>query len=94
MSENVHESQEFGYIDVGNLTGVQTALVNLGLDPGQIDGSDGPKTQAALRTFQTSAGIGVDGIVGPATRTALLAALTAKLEEQARAGGAVEQSTT
>lgn len=75
MSDFVHESEKFGYIDLGNLTGVQTALVHLDLDPGTIDGIDGPKTQAAVRQFQESARIGVDGIVGPETRGALLNAL-------------------
>jgi len=37
-----------------------------------IDGDYGPTTQAAVETFQAAQGLTVDGIVGPATWTALL----------------------
>jgi hypothetical protein len=36
-----------------------------------IDGNFGPLTDAAVRAFQTRAGITVDGLVGPVTRNAL-----------------------
>ena len=52
---------------------LQKKLAAAGFDPGPIDGSFGPKTQAALRAYQTAKGIGVDGIVGPETRASLLA---------------------
>jgi len=38
---------------------------------GSIDGIFGPKTEEAVRAFQSDALISVDGIVGPETRTAL-----------------------
>jgi Putative peptidoglycan binding domain len=51
---------------------VQRALAahfpSLNLD---LDGVFGPRTEAAVRQFQASAGIGVDGEVGPITRRAL-----------------------
>lgn len=75
MTTYEHESDRFGFIDVSTLEGVQTALDELGFDPGKIDGIDGPNTQAAVRAFQESTGIDVDGIAGPITKTALLAAL-------------------
>jgi peptidoglycan hydrolase-like protein with peptidoglycan-binding domain len=41
------------------------------LDFEQIDGSFGPKTAAAVRSFQEGEGLTVDGIVGPLTWAAL-----------------------
>lgn len=40
-------------------------------DPGVVDGVFGPQTELAVRNFQTDMSIGVDGIVGPMTWTAL-----------------------
>jgi peptidoglycan hydrolase-like protein with peptidoglycan-binding domain len=40
-------------------------------DATQIDGNFGPKTEAAVKEFQQSAGLTVDGIVGPLTWGAL-----------------------
>lgn len=37
-----------------------------------VDGIFGPKTNAAVRAFQTTAHLAVDGIVGPQTRGALI----------------------
>lgn len=38
-----------------------------------VDGVNGPKTEAAIRDFQTKHGLAVDGIVGPKTLGALMA---------------------
>jgi peptidoglycan hydrolase-like protein with peptidoglycan-binding domain len=51
---------------------VQQALAQQGFDPGPIDGYYGPLTEAAVRSFQQSKGLAVDGIVGPNTTKALL----------------------
>ena len=75
MAEFEHNSEQFGYINVEEVEGVQDALTKLGYDPGAVDGKDGPKTEGAVRSFQEAAAINVDGIVGPQTREALVAAL-------------------
>ncbi len=51
--------------------GLQEALLDAGFNPGPLDGDFGPKTEAALRSFQSFAGIASDGICGPVTLEAL-----------------------
>jgi hypothetical protein len=63
--------------DLSTTSGVQSALTDLGYDPGAVDGAWGPKTQAAVIQFQKDKGLSQDGIVGPNTRAALQAALAA-----------------
>jgi peptidoglycan hydrolase-like protein with peptidoglycan-binding domain len=50
---------------------LQRLLANAGFNPGPIDGIFGPGTLAAVRAFQASRGLRVDGIVGVQTWTAL-----------------------
>ncbi len=50
---------------------LQDRLRELGFDPGATDGAMGPKTVAAVKGFQQSKGLQVDGIVGPKTWTEL-----------------------
>ena len=52
---------------------VQRRLRMLGQQPGPVDGLYGPLTQAAVKRFQSSAGLAVDGIAGPHTLRALRA---------------------
>jgi len=54
---------------------IQELLGILGHDPGGADGVHGPLTTAAIESFQTEAGLTVDGKVGPNTRAQLRAAL-------------------
>ena len=51
---------------------IQNLLVSGGYNVGPVDGIFGVKTEAAVRAFQQNAGLRVDGIVGPATMSALL----------------------
>ena len=48
----------------------QCLLDYLGYDPGQIDGVDGPKTQAALAAFRSDYGMGAEGLVAAVAGTA------------------------
>lgn len=81
MSDFEHNSDKFGFINLDELEGVQDALTKLGYDPGKVDGKDGANTQKAVREFQAHKSIGVDGIVGPETRQALVDELASKAEE-------------
>jgi len=76
MAKFEHNSEKFGYINLDELKGVQKALHQLGHDPGTIDGKNGPNTERAVRGFQASATIKIDGIVGPETRQAIVDALS------------------
>jgi len=49
---------------------LQRALADKGFNPGQIDGDFGPRTESALKSFQKSRGIEVDGVFGPQSRAA------------------------
>lgn len=47
---------------------IQEILLDLGFDPGLIDGIYGPHTQAAIEEYQQARGLAVDGVAGPQTR--------------------------
>ena len=56
--------------DLNTIEGVQQALNAVGYRV-DVDGVDGPETEQAVRAFQGHAGLGADGVVGPATLAAL-----------------------
>jgi hypothetical protein len=55
----------------GWVTFLQQRLQFKGFDPGPVDGIFGPRTEAAVKAVQTSAGATVDGVVGNQTWGAL-----------------------
>jgi peptidoglycan hydrolase-like protein with peptidoglycan-binding domain len=54
---------------------LQRALKSLGYSTGKLDGHYGPRTSLAVARFQQATQITADGILGPATLTALTNAL-------------------
>ncbi len=59
--------------DDDGVSGAQARLKNLGYRTGKIDGKLGPRTEAALRAFQTDEGLDVTGTLDEPTRTRLAA---------------------
>jgi murein DD-endopeptidase MepM/ murein hydrolase activator NlpD len=53
---------------------LQFLLAWQGFPSGPLDGHFGPRTEAAVRRFQTWTGLAADGVVGPSTLSALRAA--------------------
>jgi len=51
---------------------LQSKLAQLGYGVGPIDGKFGPKTEAAIRDFQSDRGLRVDGLAGTQTTTELM----------------------
>ena len=56
---------------------LQQALIDLGFLKGSADGIFGSKTEAAVRAFQKSAGLSVDGLAGTQTRELAVSKATA-----------------
>jgi len=54
-----------------DVAALQFLLARHGFPSGPVDGGLGPRTQAALVRFQAWAGLGADGVAGPATLAAL-----------------------
>jgi len=63
---------KIGHLDpVEEPTGVQARLNNLGFKCGAVDGNVGPRTQAALKAFQTKMGLSATGEIDDDTRNKL-----------------------
>ncbi len=65
--------ERFGLVLNGelNVSAIQTALKEAGIDPGPVDGKMGRKTQKAIVTFQKLEGLKPDGRIGIRTLTLL-----------------------
>jgi len=72
---------------------VQGGYRAMGYDIAQ-DGYDGPKTRAAVSDFQSKHGLPVDGVHGPATEAALIAAVAARQTPQIGVDGRWGTGTT
>jgi hypothetical protein len=64
-----------------DVAGLQYLLKARGFESGGFDGGFGPNTLAAVRRFQSAAGLSVDGVAGPSTLGAL------RRRSLSRAGG-------
>lgn len=51
---------------------LQSRLIDMGFNPGRVDGIYGPGTEKAVEDFQKSVGVKIDGICGPGTVIALM----------------------
>ena len=77
MPQELAVSQAPESESVSRIRDVQAALKNAGFEPGSIDGVMGRKTKRAVREFQSTNGLKVDGKVGPKTWAALQKYLSA-----------------
>ena len=50
---------------------LQRELTAAGFSPGRVDGRYGPRTEQAVRRYQTASGLIVDGIAGPITQATI-----------------------
>ena len=55
-----------------DIAALQARLTEMGFDCGRVDGIYGAHTEAAIKEFQKSVGVTVDGKCGPATIIALI----------------------
>lgn len=69
---------EQDYIDIDDWRDIQEALVELGYNPGVVDGVVGKNTRAALKSFQSNNGLVPDGIWGPRSKAAMEKAVRSK----------------
>ena len=73
---------------------LQFLLAKRGLPPQRLNSNFGPATEELVRKFQRKAGLPVDGIVGKATRAALVAGKKAKTAKKATKRHVVQPGET
>jgi peptidoglycan hydrolase-like protein with peptidoglycan-binding domain len=66
-----------GGLSAAAVKSMQVALLAVGCYSGAVDGIAGPATTRAIRSFQSSGGLSVDGVYGANTKAKLLAAVAA-----------------
>ncbi|MFM7068275.1 MAG: peptidoglycan-binding domain-containing protein [Actinomycetes bacterium] len=71
------------------LAALQNDLNVVGCFVGAADGTSGPKTVSAVKSFQAASGLNPDGVLGPRTQTALEDAAAAKRTVCSSAGTTV-----
>ncbi|MCM8766332.1 MAG: peptidoglycan-binding protein, partial [Candidatus Omnitrophica bacterium] len=72
------ELKETEFLPKPTIRNIQEALRRAGFYEGPVDGKLGPKTRQAIKDFQRSKGLRVDGIVGKKTWQELSRYLTEK----------------
>ncbi|MFM8752402.1 MAG: N-acetylmuramoyl-L-alanine amidase, partial [Actinomycetota bacterium] len=55
-----------------DVAALQSRLIDMGFNPGRVDGIFGSVTEGAVKEFQKSVGVKVDGICGPGTVMSLM----------------------
>lgn len=55
-----------------DVAALQSRLVEMGFNPGRVDGIYGPITEVAVKEFQKSVGAKIDGVCGPGTVISLM----------------------
>lgn len=55
-----------------DVAALQARLIEMGFNPGRVDGFYGPLTEKAVQEFQKSVGVKVDGVCGPGTVISLM----------------------
>ena len=55
-----------------DVAALQSRLIDMGFNPGRVDGIYGAITESAVKEFQKSVGVTIDGICGPGTVMSLM----------------------
>lgn len=75
--EDLYQEEKWG------LAPIQDLLKHAGHDPGAVDGQDGPKTKAAIKSFQSEKGLAESGSADADTRGGLFQAFLDECNDEA-----------